>query len=124
MAARIPPLNPLFPSPPDWLLEGAEHLWLPYSQMQTTPMTLPAVKTEGVRITLADGRELIDGISSWWTAAHGYNHPRIREATAAAAAPATAKKALRATDAYLMTSSLWAGGCTSILDCWASNYQE
>lgn len=80
MAARIPPLNPLFPSPPNWLLEGAEHLWLPYSQMQTTPMTLPAVKTEGVRITLADGRELIDGISSWWTAAHGYNHPRIREA--------------------------------------------
>lgn len=82
MTRRIPPLNPLFPSPPDWLREGAEHLWLPYTQMQTVPMTLPAVKTEGVRITLADGRELIDGVSSWWTAAHGYNNPHIREAVA------------------------------------------
>jgi adenosylmethionine-8-amino-7-oxononanoate aminotransferase len=76
----VPPLNPLTENPPAWLLEGAPHLWLPYTQMQTTPMALPVVKTDGVRLTLADGRELIDGISSWWTAAHGYNHPHIREA--------------------------------------------
>src|SRR6185312_10898622 len=43
---------------------------------------LPVVATEGARITLADGRELIDGIASWWTACHGYNHPHIREAVA------------------------------------------
>ena len=76
----VPPLNPLIENPPAWLTEGAPHLWLPYTQMQTTPMALPVVKTEGVRLTLADGHELIDGISSWWTAAHGYNHPHIREA--------------------------------------------
>ncbi|MEQ8268740.1 MAG: adenosylmethionine--8-amino-7-oxononanoate transaminase [Parvibaculum sp.] len=79
----IPPANPLTPNPPAWLVEGAPHLWLPYTQMQTTPMALPVVKTNGVRLTLADGRELVDGISSWWTAAHGYNHPHIRAAVTA-----------------------------------------
>lgn len=74
----VPPANPLINHPPRWLVEGAPHLWLPYTQMQTTPMALPVVKTDGVRLTLADGRELIDGTSSWWTAAHGYNHPHIR----------------------------------------------
>jgi adenosylmethionine-8-amino-7-oxononanoate aminotransferase len=74
----IPPANPLISNPPQWLADGAQHLWLPYTQMQTTPMALPVVKTDGVRLTLADGRELIDGTSSWWTAAHGYNHPHIR----------------------------------------------
>jgi len=38
------------------------------------------VRTDGSRIVLADGRELIDGIASWWTACHGYNHPHIRDA--------------------------------------------
>ena len=76
----VPPANPLINDPPDWLTRGAPHLWLPYTQMQTTPMALPVAKTEGVRLTLDDGRELIDGVSSWWTAAHGYNHPHIREA--------------------------------------------
>jgi len=76
----IPPINPAYANPPEWLRQSAPHVWLPYAQMQTVPMTLPAVKTDGVRITLDDGRELIDGISSWWTAAHGYNHPHIREA--------------------------------------------
>ena len=79
----VPPANPLVNDPPAWLVEGAPHLWLPYTQMQTTPMALPVVKTDGVRLTLADGRELIDGTSSWWTAAHGYNHPHIREAVTA-----------------------------------------
>lgn len=79
----IPPANPLINDPPEWLAKGAPHLWLPYTQMQTTPMALPIAKTDGVRLTLADGRELIDGISSWWTAAHGYNHPHIRAAVTA-----------------------------------------
>ncbi len=48
--------------------------------MQTARPPLRAVRTEGCRITLDDGRVLIDGIASWWTACHGYNHPHIRAA--------------------------------------------
>ncbi len=67
----------------DWLTPGLAHLWLPYTQMQTAPAPLPVVASHGVRLRLADGRELIDGISSWWTACHGYNHPHIRTAVEA-----------------------------------------
>jgi adenosylmethionine-8-amino-7-oxononanoate aminotransferase len=44
---------------------------------------LKAARTDGCTITLDDGRVLIDGIASWWTACHGYNHPHIRHAVAA-----------------------------------------
>lgn len=64
----------------DWYATGLDHIWLPYAQMKTMPAPLPVVRTEGTRIHLADGRELIDGIASWWTACHGYNHPHIRQA--------------------------------------------
>jgi adenosylmethionine-8-amino-7-oxononanoate aminotransferase len=64
----------------DWLSEGLPHIWLPYTQMATAATPLAVTATQGVRIRLADGRELIDGISSWWTACHGYNHPHIRAA--------------------------------------------
>tara|TARA_B100001939_G_scaffold338017_1_gene343113 strand:- start:2595 stop:3920 length:1326 start_codon:yes stop_codon:yes gene_type:complete len=64
---------------PDWYSEGVPHVWLPYTQMQTTPDPLPVVGADGVRLELADGRRLIDGIASWWTACHGYNHPRLKE---------------------------------------------
>jgi adenosylmethionine-8-amino-7-oxononanoate aminotransferase len=59
---------------------GLEHVWLPYTQMKTAPAPLGVATTRGSRIVLADGRELIDGIASWWTACHGYNHPHIRAA--------------------------------------------
>jgi adenosylmethionine-8-amino-7-oxononanoate aminotransferase len=59
---------------------GLEHLWLPYAQMKTAPPPLAVRATRGCRIVLADGRELVDGIASWWTACHGYNHPHIRGA--------------------------------------------
>jgi adenosylmethionine-8-amino-7-oxononanoate aminotransferase len=65
---------------PAWYAAGLAHVWLPYAQMKTVRPPLPVVRTHGCRITLADGRELIDGIASWWTACHGYNHPHIREA--------------------------------------------
>ena len=67
---------------PDWLTEGWNHVWLPYAQMHTAPLPVPVVRTEGSQIILADGRTLIDGIASWWTACHGYNHPHIRAAVA------------------------------------------
>ncbi|MGN6514942.1 MAG: adenosylmethionine--8-amino-7-oxononanoate transaminase [Rhizomicrobium sp.] len=63
----------------DWHKEGLPHIWLPYTQMKTANPPLAAVRTKGTRITLADGTQLVDGIASWWTACHGYNHPHIRE---------------------------------------------
>ena len=63
-----------------WLEVGYRHIWMPYTQMQTAPEPEPVTATEGTRITLADGRELIDGVASWWSACHGYNHPHIRNA--------------------------------------------
>ncbi|GAB6855411.1 adenosylmethionine--8-amino-7-oxononanoate transaminase [Asaia astilbis] len=62
----------------DKMPSGLPKIWLPYTQMKTAPSPLVATRTEGTRITLEDGRELIDGIASWWTACHGYNHPHIR----------------------------------------------
>ena len=70
------------PPAPAWLSEGRRHIWLPYTQMATAPPPLPVAATEGTRIVLADGRALVDGIASWWTACHGYNHPHIRAAVA------------------------------------------
>lgn len=59
---------------------SGSRVWLPYTQMKTAPEPLVAERTDGSRIWLADGRCLIDGIASWWTACHGYNHPHIRAA--------------------------------------------
>mgnify|MGYP001544921909 CR=1 FL=1 len=63
----------------DWYQTGIPHIWLPYTQMKTANPPLAAVRTQGTRITLADGTQLVDGIASWWTACHGYNHPHISE---------------------------------------------
>jgi adenosylmethionine-8-amino-7-oxononanoate aminotransferase len=68
---------------PDWLGKGLDHIWLPYAQMKTSPRPTAAVATSGSHIRLADGRELIDGVGSWWTAVHGYNHPHLLEAVRA-----------------------------------------
>ena len=57
-----------------------EHLWHPYSSMTKPSEVWPVQSASGVRLTLADGRELIDGMASWWSAVHGYNHPRLNVA--------------------------------------------
>jgi adenosylmethionine---8-amino-7-oxononanoate aminotransferase len=57
-----------------------DHLWLPYAQMKTMAPPLAVTRAEGCKIFLADGRVLIDGIASWWTQCHGYNHPHIVDA--------------------------------------------
>ena len=64
----------------DWYGSGMRHIWLPYAQMKTASPPLKVARTEGSRIFLADGGDLVDGIASWWTACHGYNHPHIRDA--------------------------------------------
>ncbi|GBQ89527.1 adenosylmethionine--8-amino-7-oxononanoate transaminase [Asaia krungthepensis] len=62
----------------DKTLPDLPRIWLPYTQMKNAAPPLVAQRTEGTTIFLEDGRALVDGIASWWTACHGYNHPHIR----------------------------------------------
>jgi len=63
---------------PDALLAfDREHVWHPYASLPAASAPLLVESAEGVRLRLADGRELIDGMASWWCAIHGYRHPRL-----------------------------------------------
>jgi adenosylmethionine-8-amino-7-oxononanoate aminotransferase len=61
----------------DLLALDREHVWHPYASLPASHPSLPVVSAQGVRLRLADGRELIDGMSSWWCAIHGYRHPAL-----------------------------------------------
>lgn len=56
------------------------HVWHPYAAMPNLLPVFPVESAQGVHIQLMDGRSLVDGISSWWTCIHGYNHPRLNQA--------------------------------------------
>ena len=64
----------------DLLKRDAESLWHPYAAAPAAIAPYAVKSASGTRLTLHDGRELIDGMSSWWAVIHGYNHPRLNAA--------------------------------------------
>ncbi len=62
------------------LAADRRHAWHPYASAVNPPTVYPVASAAGTRLRLADGRELIDGMSSWWAAIHGYNHPVLNRA--------------------------------------------
>ncbi|MDA3807854.1 MAG: adenosylmethionine--8-amino-7-oxononanoate transaminase [Thiomicrorhabdus sp.] len=74
-------MNPIKPSHWDTLLAfDQKHVWHPYAKIPSSTPAIGVSKTQGSVITLADGHDVIDGMSSWWATIHGYNHPVIKQA--------------------------------------------
>ncbi len=69
-----------------WIESGRKHVWHPFTQMKTAPEPLPVVCGKDELLVLADGRQVIDAVSSWWVTLHGHANPVIAEAIARQAA--------------------------------------
>ena len=67
----------------NWLEFEKNHVWHPYAPLEGALPPYPVKSAQGVYLTLEDGRKLIDGMSSWWSAIHGYNHPVLNQAARA-----------------------------------------
>ena len=64
----------------NWLDIDKSHVWHPYNALPSKTKILPVKRTDKTTIFLETNEELIDGMSSWWSAIHGYNHPKLNEA--------------------------------------------
>lgn len=67
-------------TPTEQIAFDQQHIWHPYSSMINPPPMYAVESASGVRIKLADGRELIDGMASWWSVIHGYNNAELNQA--------------------------------------------
>ncbi|WP_018015140.1 adenosylmethionine--8-amino-7-oxononanoate transaminase [Teredinibacter turnerae] len=67
-------------SPAELLALDKQHVWHPYASVHSDVPVFPVARCEGVEIVLATGERLIDGMASWWSAIHGYNHPTLNAA--------------------------------------------
>lgn len=65
---------------PSWQAFERAHVWHPYARVMDPPRAHAVESAQGVRLRLSDGREVIDGMASWWCAIHGYNHPTLNAA--------------------------------------------
>ena len=63
-----------------WLEFERQHVWHPYASMQNPAPVYPVKRAEGVELEFEDGRRVVDGMASWWSAIHGYNVPELNEA--------------------------------------------
>lgn len=113
----IQPNHPTASPTPNWLTGDAQLVWHPYSSLRPVTAPLPVVGAEAEFLELADGRRIIDAISSWWTILHGHRHPPLmRELTNAAGridhvlfAGVTHPDAVRFAELILRTCP-WVGG--------------
>lgn len=71
-----------FMKPPSWYPTDPHRIWHPYTQMAVAPPPIPIERAEGAHLYTADGRTILDAISSWWVTLHGHCHPRIQHAIA------------------------------------------